>query len=499
MLAITLLALFEESGGDTETNQTLLWGSLTLSLLSLTYGIFAYQTLPKNDLVSKTNRLPHFLALLVQNSWFLAACFTSGTVFSGGNTTWALVVCLAMTYVLLGGAGCLMQSRIVFFFDKGFRDEFWHYKYWRVLFVITGFFLMASVFGVVGLVMDYPMEKATRIDSRMANMIGSFGFKQPLLAMVAIVSLHESNWPLQRSVMIAALAPLALIASVFLFFQVGYAATLKDYPTYTRNRRKVHPDGGTENEDDEPELDFRQIMMLKRMINRMKPEDPFGKQRLAWALASESNQTVLEKTLMGHKSEELHGLFTSVTGKARSEAPANMAELVHQIMSEQLRLKLRDMLEAIVNTHVYREDQAGGAHTAAQGGAREEYVIALQELQTACKQAMDTLESLDEAQRIALSARIQEYVPAPDGDGTAEAELRKFLGEGNYETATNVGGQWIPEGSERLRETRYGADGYAPGARVRHVSRGEGKVIENMSDGRVQIRFDSGGEHRYAP
>ena len=38
---------------------------------------------------------------------------------------------------------------------------------------------------------------------------------------------------------------------------------------------------------------------------------------------------------------------------------------------------------------------------------------------------------------------------------------------------------------------------YEVGARILHDSRGPGRVIENMEDGRTRIAFDSGDEHRY--
>ena len=40
---------------------------------------------------------------------------------------------------------------------------------------------------------------------------------------------------------------------------------------------------------------------------------------------------------------------------------------------------------------------------------------------------------------------------------------------------------------------------FAEGARVRHVIRGLGMVMELMEDGRARVRFDSGEEHRYKP
>ena len=40
---------------------------------------------------------------------------------------------------------------------------------------------------------------------------------------------------------------------------------------------------------------------------------------------------------------------------------------------------------------------------------------------------------------------------------------------------------------------------FAAGARVRHIVRGNGTVVELMGDGRTRVFFDDGGEHRYHP
>ena len=41
---------------------------------------------------------------------------------------------------------------------------------------------------------------------------------------------------------------------------------------------------------------------------------------------------------------------------------------------------------------------------------------------------------------------------------------------------------------------------FAVGVRVRHSTRGDGKVVQHMPDGRTRIAFDDdGSEHRYKP
>ena len=40
---------------------------------------------------------------------------------------------------------------------------------------------------------------------------------------------------------------------------------------------------------------------------------------------------------------------------------------------------------------------------------------------------------------------------------------------------------------------------FAVGERVRHVTRGDGTVVELLEDGRTKVEFDNGGEHRYHP
>ena len=55
--------------------------------------------------------------------------------------------------------------------------------------------------------------------------------------------------------------------------------------------------------------------------------------------------------------------------------------------------------------------------------------------------------------------------------------------------------------TRQLSETsKYnGEHKYAVGAKVVHVERGPGEVIELMEDGRTRVKFDSGEEHRYKP
>jgi len=244
MLCITLIALFSvDEEGSSQRNASLLWASMCLSLLSLTYGFFAYQTDKDTFIeVSAKHKPLQFVALLVDISWTLIVCFTAGPDVVG--SAWFLpsfaAVCLALGFC--GGVLQLSHSYI----------RFWKQNRLTAL-VKMPLYAAVFVFLYTGLQLffDHPLppgvmhrwERSHWVPR--SNALGQIFIKRPALLLLAVVSLHVTGWPFWRTLLIGVLAPADAVASVLLFHQVGYIETLR--AGFRPKRGRVQPEDGQPN------------------------------------------------------------------------------------------------------------------------------------------------------------------------------------------------------------------------------------------------------------
>ena len=108
MLILTLLAAFRERTADSQMNVPLLWASMGLSMVSLTYGIFISTSDHEHfPLVRKSHKATQFLATGVDMLWFLGVFFTAGQM---STAVTALLIVLSLTSAL-GGAFFFLYMR----------------------------------------------------------------------------------------------------------------------------------------------------------------------------------------------------------------------------------------------------------------------------------------------------------------------------------------------------------------------------------------------------
>ena len=221
----------------------------------------------EKDLVRDKYRTLHFVAILVNTTWFLAVCCTAGSSIL--VTPWFLSA-IGVIFIAVGSSGAARYPPpwIGLTGSKGTEDEAlrtWFddsslgcvYRVPAVAVTLAMLWRLTLTFlcGLFNMMFDQPMcrcefpsglhslhmhalpaprrppsaRSGYSLQSRAACAVASFWVKRPLLVLVAILSLHDTGRPLYRTEILCALLPLDAALSRFLYEQLGHRSALAEW------------------------------------------------------------------------------------------------------------------------------------------------------------------------------------------------------------------------------------------------------------------------------
>ena len=428
MLIITLIVTFRERTADSQMNVPLLWASMGLSMVSLTYGIFItssnHEQFPN---VRKSHKAAQFLATGVDMLWFLGVFFTAGQM---STAVTALLMGLGLTVGIANGSTFLlgelrMATRVpgseqaVFLkqlFPAHGRRGLVHYA--RVLLfavyvcLFVPYCILYQVMANFVFMMPYVREEDQLIEASFTKVVMACCLRTPGLLLVAVVSLSETGWPLERTIALAALAPAWIASMRFLYYQLGYPGAIAKWRNKYMRRGSVQPTDAVTDAARPRVNSMKKLRLLRQTSNAFKLEDPHAAQLRAWSAAADDGSTDLEGELKKSSIKELQELLG---GTAAQPTIEDKDELVCAIIAKQLLLKLKDTLESVLSISMHETDKA------------ERRRAALDALHAAIQALLPQLDGLSLPRRRSLYAGLCAYTPAPGGDGAAEDTLRILI------------------------------------------------------------------------
>ena len=449
MLIITLIATSRERAADSQMNVPLLWASMGLSMVSLTYGIFvSTSNHERTPQIRKSHKATQFLATGVDMLWFLGVFFTAGQMSTAviallvglystvgiGTTCAELVGHLRMATRVPGSPEALLLNQA--FPAHGSRGLM---HYMRLVFFATIFLCLVfppfcakngfPAFVFLGAIAPGKAEHDYFIETNLNYVVMVHCVRGLGLLLVAVISLYETGWPLERTIALAALAPAWVASMRFLYYQLGHSGAVAKWRNKYMRRGSIQPTDAAVDTDRPRVNTMKKLRLLRQASNAFKLEDPHAAQLRAWSAAADDGSTDLEGELKKSSVEELQELLG---GTAAQPAIEDKDELVCAIIAKQLLLKLQDTLESVLGVH--ETDKA------------ERRKAALIALHAAIQTLLPQLGGLSLPRRRSLYAGLCAYTPAPGGDGAAEDTLRTLIEQAD-------GGLVEPE-VKSLAETR---------------------------------------------
>ena len=363
MLIITLLATFRERAADSQMNVPLLWASMGLSMVSLTYGIFITTSNHESFPEVKSHKAVQFLATGVDMLWLLGVFFTAGQMSTavtallvGLSSTIGIANCCFLTVgtvrFLLLDPGNPVGNFLKQLFPANSGRGLMHYA--RLVFFLCVYAPIAPFVSAYKMMVEFvfigpiALLEDTYIETNFTKVMLVCCVRAPGLLLAAVISLYETGWPLKRTIALAALAPAWIASMRFLYNQLGYPGAVAKWRNKYMRRGSIQPADAAVDADRPRVNSMKKLRLLRQTSNAFKLEDPHTAQLRAWSAAADDGSTNLEGELKKSSVEELQQLLGETAAQPTIE---DKDELVCAIIAKQLLLKLQDTLESVLGVH----------------------------------------------------------------------------------------------------------------------------------------------------